>query len=100
MSIKKTTGIKSGVAKKLDSYANENPRAADTAEGIANWWLEVPLEEVLPALEVLVEQGLWEKLRRDDRVLYSPIPKSNPCKKRKPPVNADSRKRRLSKRIR
>ena len=100
MRMKKTTGLKPGVAEKLDSYANENPRASDSAEGIAKWWLKMPLEEVLPALEVLVEKGLWEKLRRDDRVLYSPIRKSESNKKRKPPVNADSRKRRLSRRIR
>jgi len=68
-----TSGIESEVAKKLILYGNENPRASDTAEGIAIWCLRMPLEEVLPALELLVERGLWEKLRRDDRVLYRPL---------------------------
>ena len=60
-------------AKRLLSYAHENPKASDTAEGIAKWWIRMPLEEVLPALESLVKLGVWEKLMRDDRVLYRPI---------------------------
>ena len=61
------------VAQKLVSYGKENPMASDTAEGIAKWWIKMPLDEVLPALESLVERGIWEKLRREDRVLYRPI---------------------------
>lgn len=72
MDMKKTAAMKAGVSEKLTSYVNKNPRASDTAKGIAKWWLKMPLEEVLPALESLVEQGVWEKLRRDDRVLYRP----------------------------
>ena len=67
--------IKSVVAEKLISYTNENPRASDTSEGIAKWWVKMPLDEVLPVLYSLVEFGLWEKVRREDHVLYRPIRK-------------------------
>ena len=72
MGIEKKMAIKSVVAEKLISYTNENPRASDTSEGIAKWWVKMPLDEVLPALESLVEFGLWEKVRREDRILYRP----------------------------
>ena len=58
------------VAEKLITYAERNPRASDTAEGIAKWWIKMPLEEVLPVLESLVEHGMWERLKRDDSVIY------------------------------
>ncbi len=69
----KTTVIKAKVEEKLLSYGKKNPKASDTAEGIAKWWIKMPLKDVLPALESLVETGMWEKLRRDDRVLYRPV---------------------------
>jgi len=81
MGMKKTTAIKSLAANKLISYGNENPMASDTAEGIAKWWIRMPLEAVLPALESLVELGIWDKIRRDDRVLYRPIHNSDLDKK-------------------
>ena len=65
--------IKSVAIEKLVSYGKDNPRASDTAEGIAKWWIQMPLEVVLPALESLVELGIWKKLKRDDRVLYCPV---------------------------
>jgi len=65
--------IKSVAIEKLVSYGKDNPRASDTAEGIAKWWVRMPLEVVFPALESLVELGIWKKLKRDDRVLYCPI---------------------------
>ena len=71
----KTTAIKAEVEEKLLSYGKNNPKASDTAEGIAKWWIKMPLKDVLPALESLVETGMWKKLRRDDRVLYRPIRK-------------------------
>jgi len=77
MRMEKTTAIKPAVTEKLVSYGNENPMASDTAEGIAKWWIKMPLEEVLPALELLVESGIWEKVRRDDNVLYRPATVSN-----------------------
>ncbi len=61
---------------KLLSYGIENPNASDTAEGIAQWWVKKPLKEVLPVLEALVRVGLWEKIWRDDQVLFSPLQSS------------------------
>jgi len=66
----------SELIEKLVSYAQENPMATDTAEGIAKWWVQMPLKEVLPVLESLVEGGIWQKVRLDDRVLYCPIQNS------------------------
>ena len=71
--MKNKKAIESVVAEKLMSYTNENPRAFDTSEGIARWWVKMPLDEVLPVLESLVEIGIWEKIRREDRILYRPI---------------------------
>ena len=65
--------IESVAIEKLVSYGKDNPRASDTAEGIAKWWIKMPLEVVLPALESLVELGIWKKLKRDDRILYCPV---------------------------
>lgn len=79
--MKKKIAINSDVAEKLASYTNKNPRASDTAEGIANWWLKMPLDVVLPALESLVELGTWEKIRREDQVLYRPVSGSDPGNK-------------------
>ncbi len=72
-----TDAIETVAVKRLISYTRKKPRASDTAEGIAQWWLKMPLEEVLPALEALVKQGMWEKLKRNDRVLYRPINNSD-----------------------
>jgi hypothetical protein len=72
MGMQNTNATQSLASEKLVSYGNKNPKASDTAEGIAKWWLKMPLKDVLPALESLVELGVWEKLRRDDRVLYRP----------------------------
>ncbi len=58
--------------KQLVAYAKENPMASDTAEGIAQWCVKRPLRDVLPALETLVQLGVWERLRMNDRVLYRP----------------------------
>ena len=71
--MKTTTGINTEAIEKLSFYVKRNPKASDTAEGIAQWWVRMPLEVVLPALESLVELGIWEKLRRDDHVIYRPI---------------------------
>ena len=67
-----TAIIESVAIEKLISYGKDNPKASDTAEGIAKWWIKMPLEVVLPALESLVELGIWKKLKRDDRILYCP----------------------------
>jgi len=68
--------LKTGLIEMLVSYSYENPMASDTAEGIAKWWVKMPLKEVLPALESLVERGIWKKIRLEDRVLYCPIQNS------------------------
>lgn len=60
------------VVRYLARYAKENPLASDTAEGIAQWCLKMPVKDVLPALEVLVEMGVWEKLPMKDHVLFRP----------------------------
>jgi hypothetical protein len=72
----KKMAIKSGLIEMLVSYSHENPMASDTAEGIAEWWVKEPLKEVLPALESLVEHGIWKKVRLEDRVLYCPVENS------------------------
>jgi hypothetical protein len=71
--MKTTSAINTKAIERLRTYAERNPKASDTAEGIAKWWVQMPLEVVLPALEALVELGIWEKLRRDDHVIYRPI---------------------------
>jgi hypothetical protein len=70
--MEKQNKIKALAAQRLVSYGNENPMASDTAEGIAKWCVKMPVDAVLPALESLVEFGVWEKLLRDDRILYRP----------------------------
>lgn len=51
----------------IERYLKEHPQAADTLEGIVNWWLlrqryEIAMEVVNKALDVLVEQGTVAKL--------------------------------------
>lgn len=55
-------GVRPEIIRSLAVYAKENPIASDTAEGIAQWCLKKPVKEVLPALEVLVQMGVWEKI--------------------------------------
>lgn len=74
----KTTAL---AAQRLVTYGNENPMASDTAEGIAKWCIKMPVDEVLPALESLVDFGVWEKLLRNDRVIYRPVRFSESKKK-------------------
>lgn len=50
----------------IKRYLKKHPQAADTLEGIVNWWLlrqryEIAVEVVNKALEVLVEQGTLAK---------------------------------------
>lgn len=67
----------SDLIEKLVSYSHDHPMASDTAEGIAQWWVQMPVEEVQAALELLVERGIWEKVKLQDRVLYCPIQSSD-----------------------
>lgn len=52
------------IAKEIATYLKRHPQAADTPEGIRDWWLSSrpsSLEEVKRALEYLVRRGLVEK---------------------------------------
>jgi hypothetical protein len=54
------------VAADIGRYLRHHPDAADTAEGIARWWLggrchENELRRVQQAIAVLVERGLMQK---------------------------------------
>ena len=65
------------VAGELLDYLRERPNAADTLDGIMNWWLprqryETERRKVEQALDELVARGLVVKNRLDDgTVLYS-----------------------------
>ncbi len=58
------------VAQKILSYLKAHPCAADSARGIAGWWVKQPLHNVIPALEFLVGQQLVEKLEIDHGHVY------------------------------
>ena len=57
-------------------YLGAHPQAADTVEGIANWWLprqryEEDIQKVQQALDGLVERGLVAKTTlADGTILY------------------------------
>ena len=58
-------------------YLEAHPSAADTLEGITEWWLErrrvvIAVEAVTTALERLIGQGLVEEFRRGDAT--TPLP--------------------------
>lgn len=64
------------VTEAIQAYLTHHPLAADSAEGIASWWLpggglEVSVEEVCTALARLIDQGLvaWRQLP-DGRHIY------------------------------
>lgn len=63
------------VTEAIQAYLARHPLAADSAEGIASWWLgaglEVSVEEVCTALARLIDQGLvaWRQLP-DGRHIY------------------------------
>jgi hypothetical protein len=47
----------------LERYCHAHPNAADSVEGVRQWWLtdpDVPLAEVEAALEALVKRGLLD----------------------------------------
>jgi hypothetical protein len=78
--MEKFVGNEYVICVKLLSYVIENPNASDTAEGIAQWWVRKPVDQVLPVLEALVRVGLWEEIRRKDQVLYGPLQSSQGMK--------------------
>ena len=51
------------IAKEIEKYLNDHPKAADTIEGITEWWLirqgfEVSIEMVQKALAYLVSTSV------------------------------------------
>jgi hypothetical protein len=61
----------------INRYLTRNPLAADTVEGICNWWLaecgiNATRERVILALEKMVRSGLIEKSdMHDGREIYA-----------------------------
>jgi len=64
------------VAVVIQRYLASHPKAADTVEGVARWWIprqrmEETLARTQAALERLVARGAVERSRIDDgRVIY------------------------------
>ncbi|MBT8339634.1 MAG: hypothetical protein HKP58_09435 [Desulfatitalea sp.] len=51
------------IAESIKHYLGKRPDAADTLEGVANWWLlrqryEIAMDIVQEALDVLIKQGV------------------------------------------
>lgn len=68
------------IATDIMEYLQSHPRAGDSAQGVARWWLKpshdtVPLEQVEDALELLVSRGVLRRLMlANGSVLYSHAP--------------------------
>jgi hypothetical protein len=63
----------SKIAHDILRYTRDNPQAADTLEGIAEWWLHnrYPLVKVRETLAELIEEGLIVELEgRDAHTVY------------------------------
>lgn len=66
-----------GIAKEISHYLDEHPYAADSIEGIAEWWLarqrfEETVSLVQQAVENLMEQGQVEKVvGHSGKVIYT-----------------------------
>ncbi|MEM7358183.1 MAG: hypothetical protein AAF431_03685 [Pseudomonadota bacterium] len=63
------------VAQEISRYINKRPNAAETAEGVTNWWIsrqriEESIEVVENALEYLVAQKKLVKRSLGRRTLY------------------------------
>ena len=72
-------GYTSNVEQKILHYLQSHPNAADTAEGIAMWWLgknaaDMEIKKVEDALNNLVTKGLLRRRKfQDGHVLYSRV---------------------------
>jgi hypothetical protein len=69
------------IAKMIERYVREHPRAADTAEGIGRWWLtrqryEESLELVQSAIDFLVESGRLTRIQLVDGTIVYAAPAS------------------------
>jgi len=65
-----------GIARDVEQYVSLHPTAADTADGIARWWLDraepPPLSSVEAALESLMSRGLLARSSLPDgQAVYS-----------------------------
>lgn len=64
------------LATAIESYLEAHPSAADSDQGVADWWLpelgiEAPLADVRDALELLKQEGTVEmQVMVDGRMLY------------------------------
>jgi hypothetical protein len=89
MSDKPEEGVQT-VAADIVRYLRRHPGAADTAEGIARWWLggrhyEETLTRVEHAIGLLVQQGLVEKqLLPDGAAIYRSGPGIDATRESKP----------------
>ena len=59
------------IARDVEGYLARHPGAADTAEGIARWWLvqsqvEAQLPRIESALDLLVSRGVLKRRRLPD----------------------------------
>jgi hypothetical protein len=56
-------------------YLKEQPKAMDTLQGIAEWWISrqqvrVDVERLAGALQDLTNQGVLERIGSEDNALY------------------------------
>lgn len=64
------------IVETIKQYLSDHPLAADTLEGVVNWWLlrqryEIAMDLVSQALEVLVQQGVVSKIKpRGSKTIY------------------------------
>jgi hypothetical protein len=68
-------GHESEITEAILGYLAEHPRAMDTLEGIAGWWLtrrhvRVEVNAVARALDELTDDGLLEKIGTGRDTLY------------------------------
>lgn len=55
----------------IETYLTQHPAAADSEQGVAQWWLpamgiDVPVEQVHRALEILWQRGVLERTALPD----------------------------------
>ena len=73
-------GLVETVATAIVDYVQAHPLAADSADGVARWWLGPPhsnvtVEQVERALNLLVSRRALRRLRlMDGSILYSQAP--------------------------
>ena len=66
----------SEIASEILKYLAEHPNAADTLNGVVQWWLEertirIQLDQIKQALDELVAKGMvTERRRGDSKIVY------------------------------